>query len=111
MGLATPGGQRTNLSRVFPKPAFHHFATDIAGDRLITDARIGNTWLLYTAQCGPASGDPLKNWQYILDSRTDCAKKGAHIHPFLSPDGTKGFFNSEESGLLQAYMVTGLFPT
>jgi len=111
VGLATPGGQRTNLSRVFPKPAFHHFATDIAGDRLITDARIGNTWLLYTAQCGPASGDPLKNWQYILDSRTDCTKKGAHIHPFLSPDGTKGFFNSEESGLLQAYMVTGLFPT
>ena len=109
VGLASPGGQRNNLSRVFPKPAFCHFATDIAGKRLITDARIGNTWLLYTAQFGPAPGDPLKNWQYILDSRTDFTKKGAHIHPFLSPDGTTGFFNSEESGLLQAYIVTGLF--
>jgi Tol biopolymer transport system component len=30
------------------------------------------------------------------------------MHPFLSPDGTMGFFNSDESGLLQAYMITGL---
>ncbi|HQM50255.1 MAG TPA: hypothetical protein PLJ71_16325 [Candidatus Hydrogenedentes bacterium] len=105
VGLATPGGQRNILSRVFPKPAFCHFATDIAGQRMITDARIGNTWLLYTAQFGPAPGDPLHNWQFILDSRSDSTKKGSHIHPFLSPDGSKGFFNSDESGVLQAYMV------
>lgn len=109
VGLATPGGRRNNLSRLFPEPAFCHFATDVAGERLITDARIGHTWLLYVAQFGPAADAPLKNWKFILDSRTDPAKKGAHIHPFLSPDGSKGFFNSEESGVLQAYMVTGLF--
>jgi len=58
VGINTPGGKRNNLSRVFPKPVFHHFATDIAGKRLITDANIGNTRLLYTAQFGPAPGDP-----------------------------------------------------
>jgi len=26
----------------------------------------------------------------------------------LSPDGTLGFFNSDESGILQAYMLRGL---
>ncbi|HOF39629.1 MAG TPA: hypothetical protein PLD73_06115 [Candidatus Hydrogenedentes bacterium] len=111
IGISTPGGQRNNLSRVFPKPAFYHFATDLAGKRLITDARIGNTWLLFTAEFGPAPDDPLTNWQFVLDSQTDAIKKTAHIHPFLSRDGTTGFFNSEESGVLQAYMVTGLFPT
>ena len=34
-------------------------------------------------------------------------QKDTHIHPFLSPDGRSGFFNSDESGLLQAYMVRG----
>ncbi len=33
--------------------------------------------------------------------------QGADIHPFLSPDGQSGFFNSDESGILQAYMVRG----
>ncbi len=28
-------------------------------------------------------------------------------HPFLSPDDRMVFFNSDESGLLQAYMVRG----
>ena len=30
------------------------------------------------------------------------------IAPAVTPDGTRAFFNSDESGLLQAYMVTGL---
>jgi Tol biopolymer transport system component len=34
--------------------------------------------------------------------------KGSHIHPFLSPDGRMAFFNSDESGRLQAYMIRGL---
>ena len=34
--------------------------------------------------------------------------KQAHIHPFLSPDGSMAFFNSDESGILQAYMIRGL---
>ncbi len=49
----------------------------------------------------------LENWRYLLTPRSTC-RKDTHIHPFLSPDGTMGFFNSDESGLLQAYMVRGL---
>jgi hypothetical protein len=109
VGLASPGGQRVDLSSVFPEPRFYHFATDMAGKRFITDARIGNTWLLYTAEFGKDRADPVQNWQFVLDSGTDSAKKGAHIHPFLSPDGKRGFLNSDESGVVQAYMVTGLF--
>jgi hypothetical protein len=30
------------------------------------------------------------------------------MHPFLSPDGKSAFFNSDESGTLQAYMIRGL---
>jgi Tol biopolymer transport system component len=44
---------------------------------------------------------------YLLDTHgTD--RKQTQAHPFLSPDGTMGFFNSDESGILQAYMVRGL---
>ena len=31
--------------------------------------------------------------------------KENHAHPFLSPDGRLGFFNSTASGTRQAYMV------
>lgn len=58
-------------------------------------------------QFGEAGADPLTGWTYLLSPRSTCLK-GAHIHPFLSLDGTMGFCNSDESGLLQAYMVTGL---
>ena len=34
--------------------------------------------------------------------------KNSHIHPFLAPDGKTAFFNSDESGTLQAYAITGL---
>ena len=39
LGLNTPrAGLRNDLSRDFPNPDFYHFATDLAGQRLITDA-------------------------------------------------------------------------
>ena len=34
--------------------------------------------------------------------------KRTHPHPFLSPDGLMAFFNSDVSGVLQAYMIRGL---
>ena len=37
-GRRTPGGERNDLSRGFPAPDFCHFATDIAGRRLISDS-------------------------------------------------------------------------
>jgi hypothetical protein len=103
VGSRTPGGLRNDLSRSFPKPRFYHFATDIAGRRLITDAAGG---FVYVAELGTPGKDPLRNFRRLLATRSSM-KKGAHIHPFLSPDGTLGFFNSDETGLLQAYMVRG----
>ncbi|HRT95596.1 MAG TPA: hypothetical protein P5532_14300, partial [Planctomycetota bacterium] len=52
-------------------------------------------------------GEPLERWWYLLDPRSS-RNKDTHPHPFLSPDGSMAFFNSDESGLLQAYMIRGL---
>ncbi|NPV48417.1 MAG: hypothetical protein HPY69_15875 [Armatimonadetes bacterium] len=107
VGIATPGGVRNDLSRDFDGPDFYHFATDIAGRRLITDSGPqgggGGLWL---AEFGEAGVAALQGWTFLLNPRCSW-QKGAHIHPFLSPDGTMGFFNSDESGQLQAYMVRG----
>jgi hypothetical protein len=108
VGSKTPGGVRNDLSRTFPSPHFYHFATDIAGKRLISDAgpyeKGGG---IYLAELGEPGRDPLQNIRYLLCPRSSCTKD-AHIHPFLSPDGTMAFFNSDESGILQAYMIRGL---
>ena len=103
VGISTPGGVRNDLSRGFPNPHFYHFATDIAGRRLISNSAGGR---VYTAEFGELGKDPLDNFKYLLNAKSS-GKKQAHIHPFLSPDGTMGFFNSDESGILQAYMVRG----
>ena len=106
-GIGIAGGWRNDLSRSFEGPNFWHFATDIEGRKLITDAGPrdggGAVWLfdLPSEDDGPLSAarkvaDPGSSW-----------KKETHIHPFLSPDGRTGFFNSDESGALQAYMVRG----
>lgn len=107
LGAATPGGRRTDLTRQVERPDFYHFATDLAGRRLITDSgptdNGGGLWLAEL----PADEDaPLIDLTFLLNPRSSWAK-GTHIHPFLSPDGRCGFFNSDESGVLQAYLVRG----
>lgn len=106
-GLNTPGGMRNDLSRDFPNPDFYHFATDLAGRRLITDAgpREGGG-AIYLAKLPTDETAPLENVTFLLNPRSSW-EKGSHIHPFLSPDGSTGFFNSDESGILQAYMAKG----
>lgn len=107
VGINTPGGVRNDLSREFADPHFSHFATDIEGKRFISDAApFDKGGRVLVAEFGEPGEDPLRNWRHLLNPRCTCAK-GVHIHPFLSPDGTIGFFNSDESGLLQAYMVRG----
>lgn len=107
-GIRTPGGRRNDLTREFPSPHFYHFATDIAGNRLISDAApLDKGGRIYVAHFGKAGIDPLGDFVYLLNPRSS-GRKEAHIHPFLSPDGTRGFFNSDESGILQAYMVVGI---
>jgi len=107
VGIQTPGGVRNDLSHSFPNPHFYHFGSDIAGRRLISDAgpqdKGGSIYLIELDE--PGRG-PARKFTYLLNPRGSW-KKDAHIHPFLSPNGALGFFNSDESGLLQAYMVRG----
>ncbi len=108
VGIATPGGVRNDLSRDFADPHFYHFATDIAGERIVSDAGpLDEEASIYVAELGEPGQAPLRDFRYLVSPRSTC-DKGAHIHPFLSPDGTMAFFNSDESGLLQAYMIRGL---
>ncbi len=104
-GLATPGGQRNVLSRRFDDPRFSHFATDAAAKRFISDARTRDgQWHLYAAEFALDEMGEVLDWTFVLDTQSS---NRAHPHPFLSPDGKVGFFNSDESGVLQAYMVRG----
>jgi Tol biopolymer transport system component len=52
--------------------------------------------------------DPLQDVRFLLNTRSPLKDSGTHTHPFLSPDGASAFFNSTESGQLEAYMITGL---
>lgn len=106
-GINTPDVWRNDLSRSFDTPDFCHFATDIDGKRLITDAGPidagGAVWLFDLPE---EEEGALANARKIADPGSSW-QKHTHIHPFLSPDGQSGFFNSDESGTLQAYMVRG----
>ncbi|MFC1582594.1 hypothetical protein ACFL4W_03540 [Planctomycetota bacterium] len=107
-GLKIPGGQRNDLSRDFTKPGFCHFATDIAGERFISDCGpFQNGGRLFYGCLPEAEGQPFSELKYLL-SPGHAVDKTTHVHPFLSPDGKLGFFNSAESGILQAYMISGL---
>ena len=106
-GLTSPGAVRNDLSRDFDGPHFYHFATDIEGDRLISDYRNPDgSDAVYVFALGEPGRDPLLAARCLVNSRSSWSK-ACHVHPFLSPDGRTGFFNSDETGLLQAYMVRG----
>ncbi len=108
IGLAIPGGIRNDLTRGFPKPQFCHFGCDAAGERLLSDSGpTDDGGRLFLAHLGAPGRDAATTWRRLLNPRSSWRKE-AHVHPFLSPDGSMGFFNSDESGTLQAYLVTGL---
>lgn len=111
LGMNTPGARqwRNDLSRSFVRPNLVHFGVDSAGRRPIVDeAPRADDPAGYVYICDiPDNGArPLQNVTPLLDVRSTWRKE-THPHPFLSPDGTVGFFNSDESGILQAYMVRG----
>ena len=108
VGSGTPGGVRNELSRGYDQPHFYHFATDHAGRWLVTDtAAADQGGRVFLATLGIEAEEAAKNWTCLAHPRSSWSKD-THIHPFLSPDGTKAFFNSDESGVLHAYMVQGL---
>ena len=110
-GNRTPGGTRNMLSRAAGFPRTAHFGTDLAGTRLVTDAEPyelgGRILLLRLGEPGVDAAADLTAlaWTRTADVHT---VSETHPHPFLSPDGTLAFFNSNESGTLQAYMIRGL---
>lgn len=105
IGALSPGGIRNRLSRSFATPCFFHFATDIAGKLLVTDTgdKKSLSGGLYIAKTGEPGIDPLSDWTCLCQPRAS----QVHMHPFLSPDGTMAFFNSDESGILHTYMARG----
>jgi hypothetical protein len=104
-GAETPGGWRNDLTRNVERPDYHHFATDIEGRLLMADSgprdEGGTVWL---ADLPEVEGGAITNLRKMAKPGSSW-QKGSHIHPFLSPDGKIAFFNSDESGVLQAYMV------
>ncbi len=107
VGLKAPGGVRNKISRGFPNPRFYHFATDAEGTRLVSDHDpFGPEARICTARLGKPGVDALSEFVCLARPRPS-GRKTAHMHPFLSPDGRMAFFNSDESGTLQAYAVRG----
>ncbi|MDP6779247.1 MAG: hypothetical protein QGI83_21010 [Candidatus Latescibacteria bacterium] len=107
-GSASPQGIRNHISASFAGPCFSHFATDAAGTLLVTDTVPDDQGgRVFLGGLGQPGEDPASSWTCLANPRSSWQKE-AHIHPFLSPDGTRAFFNSDESGTLQAYMIRGL---
>ncbi|NOY81509.1 MAG: hypothetical protein GXP31_10960 [Kiritimatiellaeota bacterium] len=106
-GCRCPGAVRNEVSRNLRSPQLYHFGVDTAGRRLIVDYwhADGHT-LLYHATLG-RPGVAAGRFAYVCDTHSAPNRKH-HVHPFLSPDGRAGFFNSDESGVLQAYMLRNL---
>ena len=110
IGLNSPGGRRNVLSRAFPEePRFWHFATDIDGRHFVSDyTHDWQHYRIYAARFSEQAADPLQDWQLLAAFASPEKGKNSHPHPFLSPDGKRAFFNSDESGVLHPYMITGI---
>jgi len=108
MGRRTPGGIRNDLSRNVKDPLYLHFQTDASGTKMISDTHLTDDGgKVIVMELGEPGKEPFYNLHVII--RTGCSwKKGSHIHPFLSPDATMGFFNSDRDGILRAYVIKGL---
>jgi hypothetical protein len=117
-GKLTPGAVRYDLCQNMDKPFFAHFATDINGKRIIADSHLPEEadWrYLYVADLPSHLEKSKPAWRLIADSKSLNSNSSnsklygtAHTHPFLSPDGNMGFFNSNESGILRPYIIKNL---
>ncbi len=108
VGLNTPGAVRNHLTRGFGGPHFYHFQPDAQGRQIIMDYHDsqGRQGIYLADVPEDVLSGALSNYRYLVNPRSSW-KSAAHPHPFLSPDGRTGFFNSDETGTLQAYMVCG----
>ncbi|MEI6337005.1 MAG: hypothetical protein WCQ57_00295 [Verrucomicrobiota bacterium] len=114
-GARASDAVRNRLSREFSPAHFNHFATDLAGRRLIADYR--PSWdtdvlmkdTIYLMDLGEPGVDAARNITYLFSSGSSWLQS-AHVHPFFSPNGEIALFNSDESGQTQAYLIRSLPP-
>lgn len=104
-GIKIPNSLRNDLSRNIEAPYFCHFAFDHSGTKFISDTSSGDGQLIIGSI--PDLPDCALTASPLLRHRSSFSPYYTHPHPFLSPDGKYAFFNSDESGLAQIYMVTG----
>jgi hypothetical protein len=83
------------------------WAITSTGSRKPPEAQLIEGGKIYLAELGEPGKYPLRNFRYLRGPKSS-GQKQAHIHPLLSPDGSLAFFNSDESGVLQAYLIRGL---
>lgn len=107
LGSRTWWGVRNDLTPFEERAGYNHFGVDLKGTRLLTEDRVRGS----VAFCElPAPGaEPISHFTELANTNMrQSMRSTVDSHPFLSPDGKRGFFNSNESGQLQAYMIDGL---
>lgn len=115
-GQGTPGARRNEICREMARPVFSHFAFDPSGTRFVSDSMQpgAKSWANARIVVGslPDTPDTVLKVRYLLDSGTSFQNAQAtHPHPFLSPDASRAFFNSDLTGQPQIWMVDGFdFP-
>lgn len=98
-------GQRNEITGKEENPRFNHFGTDLKGKYILTEDRDAVKFGILSSPGASYASDFIQVAQTKMRQEM---RATVDSHPFLSPDGKKGFFNSNESGMLQAYMIDGL---
>ncbi len=111
-GFNIPGADYTDITRNIDDPDFVHLSVDISGMHVVSDAskkdtETGKRFVRLAIGTLSPGKNPVVKAQYLLDTKTSFEGQSAHPHPFFSPDTRMAFFNSDESGSPQVYMVTG----
>jgi len=106
-GALIPGGRRSDPGRHLARPGFVHFGFDATGTRFISDISrrhdgiVLGTW--------PADEGAHLRLRFLLHHGSSFGRSQlTHPHPFLSADGERAFFNSDEPGQPAAFAVEGL---
>jgi hypothetical protein len=104
-GAKIAGAHWVDVTRGMEKPDFVHFSPDDAGMHVVSDTRRRASIMIGTLSAGP---EPELKMVRLLDTHSSFGSaQPTHPHPFFSPDGRRVFFNSDESGKPQVYMVSG----
>lgn len=117
-GCRHPHAEAVNidLTRAQNAPAYVHFATDPTGQYFVGDNPPIGEGPEKTQLCiGTLRGDsnPQLDVTHLLRPRSGThdtvyrPTQASHVHPFLSPDARRAFFNSDCDGIPQIWMVQG----